>query len=488
MNPQKIAGSILDCRASGFAVDLASRLILVDRVRKPLLSLSEKWIGYYSAKQDKRAGMTPRIIKEKQLAMRAILNSIDQAVEKGYLSRDLIRTIMPLWGKALCASEAAGSASRRFKEEHGCEPPGLIAISPGHACNLRCRGCYAASDGMSSKLQWSTVDRIITEAKESWGIFLVVLTGGEPLAYRSEDKDVIDLMEKHQDLLFLIFTNGTLLDEAMVQRMAKVNNMTTALSVEGMRSTTDGIRGEGIFDRVVEALGRMHEAGVTVGISATATRFNCEEILSDEFLDFFFNDLGAFYGFIFQYMPIGRSGDTGMMPTPEQRLWMWRRGWEVVEKKKLFLFDFWNYGTIVHGCVSAGRQKGYMHIDWDGNITPCVFAPYSVGNINKLYSQGGQLDDVWSSPFFQAIRGWQRERGFERGSLRDEDNWLMPCPIRDHHMQFKQWLDEYEPQAEPGMISPNLDEELFHSELIQYGDELRNVFGPIWRKEYLGKP
>src|SRR4030042_2542827 len=169
-------------------------------------------------------------------------------------------------------------------------------------------------------------------------------------------------------------------------------------------------------------------------------------------------------------MRIGRSGDTGMMPTPEQRLWMWRRGWEVVEKKKLFLFDFWNYGTIVHGCVSAGRQKGYMHIDWDGNITPCVFAPYSVGNINKLYSQGGQLDDVWSSPFFQAIRGWQRERGFERGSLRDEDNWLMPCPIRDHHMQVKQWLDEHEPPAEPGMISPNLAEELFHSELIQYGD------------------
>lgn len=487
MNPQRVVGSILDSRASDFAMDLATRLILIDRLRSPLLSLSEKWIGYYAAKQDKKAGMPARIIREKQLTLSAILHSFDQAIEKGYLSPHLLRAVLPLWGRALSATVETRPVFKNFKEQHGCEPPWLIAISPGHSCNLRCRGCYAASDGMPSKLPWSTLDRIITEAKQLWGIFLVVLTGGEPLAYRSEGKDIIDLMEKHQDLLFLVFTNGTLLDKTAVERMAKLNNMTTALSVEGMRETTDSIRGEGIFDQVVEALGRMHEAGVTVGISATATRFNCEEILSDEFLDFFFRDLGAFYGFIFQYMPIGRSGDPGMMPTPEQRLRMWRRGWEVVEKKKLFLFDFWNYGTLVHGCVAAGRPKGYFHIDWAGNITPCVFTPYSVGNIQKLYAQGGNLNDVWKAPFFQAIRDWQRERGFDRGSLGDRDNWLTPCPIRDHHAQFQQWLDRYAPQPEQGMISPELDEELFHRELVQYGDELRELFGPVWRKEYLGK-
>ncbi len=309
MNPQRVVGSILDSRASDFAMDLATRLILIDRLRSPLLSLSEKWIGHYTAKQDKKAGMPARIIREKQLTLSAVLHSFDQAMEKGYLSPHLLRVVLSLWGRALSATVETRPVFKNFKEQHGCEPPWLIAISPGHSCNLRCRGCYAASDGIPSKLPWSTLDRIITEAKQLWGIFLVVLTGGEPLAYRSEGKDIIDLMEKHQDLLFLVFTNGTLLDKTAIERMAKLNNMTTALSVEGMRETTDSIRGEGIFDQVVEALGRMHEAGVTVGISVTATRFNCEEILSDEFLDFFFSRPWRFLRIhfsIYAYRPLGR--------------------------------------------------------------------------------------------------------------------------------------------------------------------------------------
>lgn len=487
MDPRRLGGRIIDSNASSLAVDLATRLILVDRLRRPLISIAEKWIGYYAAKEDKRLGMSPRIIRERQLALRAIINAFDKSIERRHLSPHLIRVIMHLWGHALTGSEETRPALRRFREEYGTQPPWLIALSPGHACNLRCKGCYAASDGMSSKLPWSIVDRIISEAKELWGIFLVVFTGGEPLAYRSEGRDIIDLMEKHQDLLFLVFTNGTLLDRRTAERMVNIGNMTTAISVDGMRETTDAIRGEGVFDQAVAALRLMHEVGVPAGISATSTRFNCEEILSDRFVDFFFEEVGAFYGFIFQYMPIGRSGNPSMMPTPEQRLEMWRRGWEIVEKRKLFLFDFWNYGTMVHGCVSAGRQRGYLHIDWNGAVTPCVFAPYSVANIEDVYARGGNLNDIWKSPFLQAIRDWQRERGYGREGLDEEANWLTPCPIRDHHAQFKQWLDHYRPEPEEGMISPDLDEELFHGELIQYGDELRELFQPVWRREYLGQ-
>ncbi len=45
------------------------------------------------------------------------------------------------------------------------------------------------------------------------------------------------------------------------------------------------------------------------------------------------------------------------MPTPRQRLEFWRRSWEIVERRDAFIFDFWNFGSLVHGCVSAGRER-----------------------------------------------------------------------------------------------------------------------------------
>ncbi len=103
---------------------------------------------------------------------------------------------------------------------------------------------------------------------------------------------------------------------------------------------------------------QLRKAGVFFGISLTATRHNVEEILSEEFIDYFFEQQGAFYGWIFQYMPIGRSFTLDLMPTPEQRLWMWKRSWEIVKKRKIFLADFWNHGTLSNGCIAGGRARG----------------------------------------------------------------------------------------------------------------------------------
>lgn len=85
----------------------------------------------------------------------------------------------------------------------------------------------------------------------------------------------------------------------MARRRALLGNLTPALSAEGIRASTDERRGPGTFDRVLRAIADLREAGVLFGISVTATRANCEEILSDEFLDFFSHQQGAFYEFIF---------------------------------------------------------------------------------------------------------------------------------------------------------------------------------------------
>jgi MoaA/NifB/PqqE/SkfB family radical SAM enzyme len=331
------------------------------------------------------------------------------------------------------------------------------------------------------------LDRIMTEAQELWDVGLFVFSGGEPLLYRSQGRDILDAVEKHSDCLYLMFTNGTLIDRAVANRLAHLGNLTPAISVEGMRSRTEARRGDGAFDRALQAMAYLRAAGVPFGISVTVTRGNAEEVLSDALLDFFFEEQGAFYGFLFHHMPIGPGAGAGLdrVPTPEQRLQLWRRTWHVIKNKRIFLFDFWNSGPLVHGCVSAGRERGYLYVDWHGNVMPCVFAPYAVADVHQVYAQGGTLQEVWEAPFLRAIRRWQREYGYGQAKPSARANWLRPCPIRDHYALFRQWVERHQPEPEDEAARDVLADEAYTDWMVAYGEALAELSQRVWEEEYV---
>jgi MoaA/NifB/PqqE/SkfB family radical SAM enzyme len=390
-------------------------------------------------------------------------------MERRAIAPAVARVITKLWTRALylAFSPARSPIARRFRGEHGSDPPWFLVISPGHACNLRCTGCYANSEpdasGQDPSMSWPVLDRVLTEAQHLWDVGLFVFSGGEPLLYRSQGRNLLDAVEKHRDCLYLMFTNGTLIDREIAKRLSELGNLTPAISVEGMRQRTDARRGEGTFDRALKAMARLREEGVPFGISITVTRKNALEVTSDQFLDFFFEEQGAFYGFLFQHMPIGRSDREGFdqVPTPQQRVQLWRRTWRAIETKRIFLFDFWNSGPLVQGCVSAGRERGYLHIDWNGRVMPCVFVPYAVANLHQVYARGGTLQEVWQAPLLQTIRGWQRAYGYGREEHR-------PGP-----------QDEAAREA-------HLDE-AYAEWMMAYGEELEAASQPIWEEAYVGR-
>jgi MoaA/NifB/PqqE/SkfB family radical SAM enzyme len=492
MDAPNFGEKLLTNPASGRLLDIVTRLIFHDRLRKVLLRAIEWWAGAHSGISE-RVPMTRRMIEHQRKIMTlAILHTVDRILERRILSPQLARVIAELWGRALCLPPGRLSAVQSFREEHGCDPPWFLTISPGHACNLTCEGCYANSPSTrvrvgAAALDWSLLDRIMTEARELWGVPLFVFSGGEPLMYRSEGKDLLDMVERHSDCLFLMFTNGTLIDKETAARLARLGNLTPALSVEGMHEYTDERRGRGVFAQALDAMADLREAGVPFGISVTVTRANCDEILSDQFLDFFFAEQGAFYGFLFQYMPIGQTLDMDLMPTHEQRIKSWRRCWEVVATKRLFLVDFWNHGPLAEGCISAGREGGYIYIDWNGEVMPSVFAPYSAGNIQQIYAHGGTLNSVWETPFFGAIRQWQRDYGYRQPEPSPQGNWLSPCPFRDHYHLFRDWVDRYQPKPEDEAAEEALLDGQYYEEMVAYGQEYRELSQEIWEKEYLGR-
>jgi MoaA/NifB/PqqE/SkfB family radical SAM enzyme len=331
------------------------------------------------------------------------------------------------------------------------------------------------------------LEKVMDEALEFWGVPLFVFSGGEPLLYRSCGYDVLDAVERHPDCLFLMFTNGTMIDKKTAKRMERMGNLTPAISVEGLEESTDRRRGKGQFARTLEAMSILRESGVPFGISVTLTRTNFSEIMSDRFLDLFFLEQDAFYGFLFQYMPIGRDARLDRMPTPIQRVDCWEKVWRAIETKRIFLFDFWNHGPMVGGCMSAGRQGGHLYIDWAGRVMPCVFAPYSVSNIQEVYARGGTLEDVWNAPFFRTIRDWQHEYGYAGGPLpTKEGNWMRPCPVRDHYPRFHKWVEEHMPEPEDENACISFRNHGYMEGMSAYGEQLRQLTATIWDSVYLG--
>ncbi|HEB35217.1 MAG TPA: radical SAM protein [Candidatus Aminicenantes bacterium] len=310
--------------------------------------------------------------------------------------------------------------SREKLEEEGFKAPWFFVISPTNTCNLNCYGCYAHEYQKGQGLSYATLDRIVKEAKEL-GVRFLTISGGEPFYYRDKEtgKDLWDLAKKHNDMYFQIYTNGTLLDEKTIERLAKIGNIAPAISMEGFEKETDERRGRGVWEKINKARQDLYQAGVLQGFSVTVTRQNAEVVTSDEFMDnLIANNIS--FGWYFIYIPIGKSPAVELMPTPEQRSKLREKIWEWRSKKPIFIGDFWDDGPWVGGCIASGRK--YFHINSKGDIEPCVFVHFAVDNIFNLWKEGKGLREAIHSPFFFSIR---------RKQLEKNDNFLTPCSIID---------------------------------------------------------
>ena len=106
-------------------------------------------------------------------------------------------------------------------EKYQCNVPWIIIFDPTSACNKHCIGCWAADYGNSLNLSFDDMDRLVTEAK-ALGTHFFMMTGGEPLVRK---KDVVRLAEKHDDCIFGLFTNGSLIDQKLCDDCTRLGNI-----------------------------------------------------------------------------------------------------------------------------------------------------------------------------------------------------------------------------------------------------------------------
>ncbi len=294
-----------------------------------------------------------------------------------------------------------------FKED-GIKTPFVILISPSMRCNLRCTGCYAANYSKEDDIPYEEADRIIEEAREI-GIYYFIVLGGEPFF----NEYMLDIYEKYNDCIFMPFTNGTLFNEKLADKVQKLGNIIPMFSLEGFEKETDARRGKGVFKQVMHGMDLLRERGVLFGVSTATGRNNIDTVISDEFINMLI-EKGAKMSWYFIFMPVGEDPDFNLMLTPEQRIYLGKEVRKIRNEKPYFAIDFFNDAPYVGGCIAG---KYYCHINSHEDVEPCIFAHFATDNLKNK-----KLIDVFKSPFFKELRDRQPYN----------DNLLKPCMMIDN--------------------------------------------------------
>ncbi len=331
--------------------------------------------------------------------IRRLVTDLDQNVMKTLVTNFFINANLIGWPK-----------QEAMRKKYDCNIPWAILMDPTSACNLHCTGCWAAEYGNKLNLTFEELDSIISQGKEL-GVYMYIYTGGEPLVRRA---DLIRLCEKHDDCVFLCFTNATLINEAFADEMLRVGNFIPAISLEGDEAATDSRRGAGTYQKVMRAMRLLRERKLPYGISSCYTSRNWESITSEEYYDSLI-EMGAYFIWYFHYMPVGSDAAPELLPTPEQRTAVYHRVRKLRAEKPLFAMDFQNDAQYVGGCIAGGQR--YLHINANGDVDPCVFIHYSNANIRQC-----SLLEALQSPIFMA---------YHRGQPFNE-NMLRPCPMLEN--------------------------------------------------------
>ena len=397
-----------------------------------------------------------RVAKDPDNVWHKYVLDMFQTVDRDVLKKILINFVYH-------ANVQANPRAIAAREKYGCNIPWAILMDPTSACNLHCTGCWAAEYGNKLNLSYEELDDIIRQGKEL-GVMMYIYTGGEPLVRKD---DIIRLCEKHNDAMFLSFTNATLIDDKFADEMLRVKNFIPAISVEGFEESTDDRRGQGTFQRVVDAMNRLKARKLPFGISCCYTSKNCETIGSEAYYDQMIA-WGAKFCWFFTYMPVGVDAVPELMATAEQRSWMYDQVRAFRKTKPLFTIDFWNDGEYVGGCIAGGRR--YLHINAAGDIEPCTFIHYSDSNIREK-----SLIEAFQSPLFMAYRNNQPFN----------DNLLRPCPLLDNPQMLQKMVHESGAHSTDYTAPEDVDAQC--AKCFETAAKWAPVADEIWNRDFLPK-
>lgn len=303
-------------------------------------------------------------------------------------------------------------------------------------CNLECVHCRRLDvskelmkNDLTTEQSFHLIDGITEMGKP-----ILVLSGGEPL-FRP---DIFRIARYGADkgLTMALATNGTMVDEALAQKITDSGVQRVSISLDGATSKThDQFRKlPGSFDQAIKGLRYLQNAGMSVQINSTIARHNVHEIKK-----LYTNaiELGVDALHIFMLVPVGcgvQIAEDQMLP-PEQYEEVLNWFYDVSMENKIqtkatcapHYFRIMRQRAKIDGIKIAPKTHGMAamtkgclagssicFVSHKGEVFPCGYLPVEAGHILK-----------------QSFRGiWENSEVFK--DLRDPDLLLGKCGICEY--------------------------------------------------------
>lgn len=287
------------------------------------------------------------------------------------------------------------------------DQPTILYLMTAQGCNFGCGYCpipgmakkhgeslLSVEDAISGIDLWQEHLREVYDPSLQ---YFVIFYGGEPLLNTKTIKASLQYLKKKiQDGLlsnginFMIATNGILVDQVVIE-MCREFSVMVAVGLDGPRDVNDSLRidrdGTGTYDRTVESIRMLVDAGIKTFASASITPFNIDQI--SEFSPFF-ESLGV-EKFGFNFLKgralldlVGKDGaedyhrraSRGVIENTRRQA---RPGFEYQMEKKQAAFDTGDFYPV--DCTCYGNQ---LVIQPDGQVSNCPFYKARLGQVQSV--------------------------------------------------------------------------------------------------------
>jgi len=303
----------------------------------------------------------------------------------------------------------------------------LVAWEVTRNCNLNCAHCRAAATNQdyAGELDTPAALRLLDQIAEV-GQPIVILTGGEPLMR----KDIFELAAygTAKGLRMVMAPNGTLITEAVAQKMSASGIQRISVSLDGAtKERHDGFRGvDGAFEGALRGIEAAKSQGIEFQINTTISKYNYDQI--PEILKLAEN-LGAAALHIFLLVPTGRGKYiVDQAITAEE--YEYTLNWFYDQKQKTNLqlkatcaphyyrilrqrarqdglsvtYDTHGLDAVTRGCLGG---TSFCFISHTGIVQPCGFLDLNCGDVTqKPFSE-----IWWDAEIFNQLRDFDSLKG-----------------------------------------------------------------------------
>lgn len=306
-----------------------------------------------------------------------------------------------VWNLGWKGMRAVQRFERRLKR--GEFFPAFMFISITDQCNLSCQGCWVTPCEPRREIDAATLDSIVRQCKQKGSHFFGIL-GGEPLMNRG----LFEVIGKHPDCYFVLFTNGTLITDAVAATMRRLGNVSPLISIEGLEVVSNERRGgRDVYSRTLAGLEQCRRHRLVIGVATSICRSNIVGLASDGFI----GDLagrGVHYLWYYIYRPVGPRPMPELALSPEQIVELRKFIVEARLRAPLAIVDaYWDHEGKALCPAAVGMAH---HIGPGGDIEPCPplqFARDSLGSgqaLSEMLSRPGFLEEFRAFAS-QATRG-----------------------------------------------------------------------------------